>query len=167
VGLSLTTTGRPFTHLLVLLSVTPMDSKTRCSVLHWCPLMGGSPIQAQLIHLTMACLAYMRGHPLKMYQLTVDDMFSFLDHEPQCRHVDSDASSFYFRAPAPSHMTQPHDHGHHCHKLSVSIAPPISLYNCSFGVHRRSDSNTSISSVVYSHALYGTNGGRTMWVRHH
>jgi hypothetical protein len=46
---------------------TLMDSKTHCLVLLRCPLMGGSPIQVQLIHLTMACLAYMRGRPLKMY----------------------------------------------------------------------------------------------------
>ena len=49
----------------------------------------------------------------------------------------------------------------------MSIAPPISLYNRSFGVHRRSDSNTSVSSVAPSYALYITNGGRAAWARHH
>jgi serine/arginine repetitive matrix protein 2 len=164
--LSLTTIGRPFTRLLVLLGVTPMDGKTRCSVLLQCPFMGGSPIQARLIRLTMACLAYVRGRPLKMYRLAVDDTFSFLDHEPRRRRVDSDASSFYFRTLHPPHTMQPRDRGHRRRESSVSIAPPISLYNCSLGVHRRSDSNMSVSSVAHSYALYGANGGCAVWVGH-
>jgi serine/arginine repetitive matrix protein 2 len=101
-----------------------------------------------------------------MYRLAVDDTFSFLDHEPRRRRVDSDASSFYFRAPAPSHMTQPRDRGRR-RQSSMSIASPISLYNRSFGVHRRSDSNTSVSPVAHSYALYGANGGHAAWARHH
>jgi serine/arginine repetitive matrix protein 2 len=60
---------------------------------------------------------------------------------------------------------QPRDRGRR-HQSSVSIASPISLYNCSYGVHRRSDSNTSVSPVAHSYALYGTNGGRAAWARH-
>ena len=60
---------------------------------------------------------------------------------------------------------QPHDRGRR-HQSSVSIASPISLYNHSFGVHRRSDSNTSVSPVAHSYALYGANGGRAAWARH-
>jgi hypothetical protein len=63
-------------------------------------------------------------------------------------------------------MTQPRDRGHHRHQLSVSISPPISLYNRSFGVHRRSDSNTSVSSVAHSYVLYVTNGSCAAWARH-
>jgi len=94
--------------------------------------------------------------------LTVDDTFSFLNREPRRQRVDSDASSFYFRAPAPSQR------GHLRGESTMSVAsgPPISLYNRSFGVHRRNDSNASASSLANTYAAYGAYGGRAAWVKH-
>ena len=52
----------------------------------------------------------------------------------------------------------------------ASNAPPISLYNRSFGnqhhQHRRNESNTSASSVALSYAMHGAGGGRAEWARH-
>lgn len=96
--------------------------------------------------------------------LTVDDTFSFLKHEPR-RRVDSDASSFYFRPP-PANMSR----GHRKRDSNMSVmsqGPPISLYNRSFGVHRRNDSNTSMSSMAHSYAMHGAAGGRMAWATHH
>jgi hypothetical protein len=94
--------------------------------------------------------------------LTVDDTFSFLNREPRRQQVDSDASSFYFRAPAP--IQRGHRRGEST--MSVASGPPISLYNRSFGVHRRNDSNASASSLANSYAVYSANGGRAAWVKH-
>lgn len=92
--------------------------------------------------------------------ITVDDTFSFLNHQPR-RRIDSDASSFYFQAP------QPFARGHRRHESNLSISsqgPPISRYNRSH--HRRNDSNTSASSVAISYAMHGATGGRATWARH-
>lgn len=99
---------------------------------------------------------------------TVDDTFSFIHKQPQRRRVDSDASSFYFRAPAHSQLHPSNrSHGRHESSASVtSLGPPISLYNRSFAHHRRGDSSTSISSVAQSYALCGASGGRAAWARH-
>ncbi|PSS31100.1 hypothetical protein PHLCEN_2v2356 [Hermanssonia centrifuga] len=98
---------------------------------------------------------------------TVDDTFSFLHRDPRRTRVDSDASSFYFRA-GSSH---PHRRstGHRRNESNFSVvsnAPPVSLYNRSFGGHRRNDSSTSMSSVAQSYAVHGANGGRAAWARH-
>ncbi|RDB27260.1 hypothetical protein Hypma_004359 [Hypsizygus marmoreus] len=95
--------------------------------------------------------------------MTVDDTFSFLDRQPR-RRVESDASSFYFKAPMPSHSR-----GHRRHESNMSVVsqgPPVSLYNRSFGAHRRNDSTSSAQSVALSYALHGANGGRAAWARH-
>jgi serine/arginine repetitive matrix protein 2 len=99
--------------------------------------------------------------------MTVDDTFSFIRRDTGRRRVDSDASSFYFRAPAPHpHMMQPYSRAHRRDStFSVqSVAPPVSLHNRNFGVHRRSDSNTSVSSISY--AMQGAPSGRAAWARH-
>ncbi|KAI6028122.1 hypothetical protein EDC04DRAFT_164044 [Pisolithus marmoratus] len=99
---------------------------------------------------------------------TVDDTFSFIHKEPQRRRVDSDASSFYFHAPAHSQL-HPYNRSHRRHESSASVTslgPPISLYNRSFAHHRRGDSSTSISSVAQSYALCGASGGRAAWAKH-
>jgi serine/arginine repetitive matrix protein 2 len=69
--------------------------------------------------------------------MDIDDTFAFMENRPR-RRVESDASSFYFRAP----LSQPHGqsftrgHRHRDSNMSVSSqAPPISLYNRSFGTH--------------------------------
>jgi serine/arginine repetitive matrix protein 2 len=101
--------------------------------------------------------------------ITVDDTFSFLNHQPR-RRIDSDASSFYFQAPVPQAGGQPFSRGHRRHESNLSISsqgPPISRYNRSYGTHhRRNDSNTSASSVAISYAMHGATGGRATWARH-
>lgn len=92
-----------------------------------------------------------------------------LNHQP-CRHIDSDASSFYFQAPAHQAGGQSSASSHHHHELNLSISsqgPPISHYNCSYGTHHRcNDSNSSASSVAISYAMHGAIGC-TAWARHH
>ena len=84
---------------------------------------------------------------------TVDDTFSFLKKDPRRKRVDSDASSFYFRTGARARGHRRNESG-----FSVaSAAPPISLYNRSFGVHRRNDSAGSSSSAMQ--------GNRSSWAR--
>ena len=98
--------------------------------------------------------------------ITVDDTFSFLNHQPR-RRIDSDASSFYFQASVPQAGGQPFARGHRRHESNLSISsqgPPISRYNRSH--HRRNDSNTSASSVAISYAMHGATGGRATWARH-
>ncbi|KAI0696589.1 hypothetical protein BC835DRAFT_853465 [Cytidiella melzeri] len=98
--------------------------------------------------------------------LNVDDTFSFLKKDPRRKRVDSDASSYYFRGAASSN---PHRRSHRRNDSALSVTsnvPPISLYNRSFGVHRRTDSNSSASSVAHSYAMHGSFGGRAAWARH-
>ena len=96
---------------------------------------------------------------------SLDDTFSFIHRQPRRRRIDSDASSYYFRASVHSQM-HPYNRvsGHRRHSSSASVAslcPPISLYNRSYAHHRRNDSTTSISSVAQSYA----HGGRASWAR--
>ncbi|KAG2338846.1 hypothetical protein BDR05DRAFT_951659 [Suillus weaverae] len=106
---------------------------------------------------------------------SLNDTFSFIHKQPRRRRVDSDASSFYFRAPVHSQM-HPYNriaaHRRHSSSASVSsLGPPISLYNrnsyghnrSSYGYHRRNDSSASMSSVSQPYA----HGGRASWARHH
>jgi hypothetical protein len=75
---------------------------------------------------------------------SIEDTFSFLNHASRRRkRVDSDASSFYFRAPAPRPGDRRRDSAFSVH----SQAPPVSLFNRSFGGHRRGDSGASASSA--------------------
>ncbi|EMD32355.1 hypothetical protein CERSUDRAFT_108803 [Gelatoporia subvermispora B] len=98
---------------------------------------------------------------------SVDDTFSFIHKGRQRHRVDSDASSFYFKAPLGQAAQQRRGHRRHESALSIaSNAPPVSLYNRSFAGHRRNDSNTSGSSVAHSYALHGAYGGRAAWARH-
>jgi len=101
---------------------------------------------------------------------SVDDTFSFIRRGPHRKRVDSDSSSFYFRAPGMSHIPRPlkghvrQDSG----MSTASIAPPVSIYNRSFGVHRRIDSASSLSSVMPAHPSYGFSGGnRSSWAPGH
>ncbi|CAL1710495.1 unnamed protein product [Somion occarium] len=101
--------------------------------------------------------------------MSVDDTFSFMRKDPRRQRVDSDASSFYFRAPGVSQGSHQYRRGHRRNDSTmstVSNAPPVSIYNKSFGVHRRNDSNTSASSVAQSYAMHGAYGGRASWARH-
>lgn len=100
--------------------------------------------------------------------MTIDDTFSFM-HRGRRQRIDSDASSFYFRAPGTtfSHGSRRAGHRREDSRMSVaSNAPPVSLYNRSFGGHRRNDSNMSTSSVAQSYAMHGASGGRAAWARH-
>ncbi|KAL6299475.1 hypothetical protein BKA93DRAFT_870647 [Sparassis latifolia] len=102
--------------------------------------------------------------------MSVDDTFSFMHRGRNRPRVDSDASSFYFHAPGPAQASLPYRRGHRRHESALSVAsnaPPVSLYNRSFGVHKRNDSNTSASSMAQSYAVHGANGGRAAWARHH
>ena len=98
--------------------------------------------------------------------MTVDDTFQFIRRDQPRRRVDSDASSFYFQ----TSMMHPYRRGHRRGPSAMSVAsnagPPISLYNRSFGHHRRNESNTSASSVAMSYAMHGASGGRAAWARH-
>ena len=99
-----------------------------------------------------------------MTSTSVDDTFSFMHNRPRKR-VESDASSFYFKAPIQSA-----NRGHRHHELNLSVTsqpPPVSLFNRSFGAgqHRRNDSTTSASSVAQSYAMHGAGGGRAVWAR--
>ena len=88
--------------------------------------------------------------------LTVDDTFAFIRGQPRTR-VDSDASSFYFHAPACGH-------GRRESNTSVSSqVPPISLYNRNFG-HCRN--NSTSSSIAQSYVRHGANSGFSAWARH-
>lgn len=96
--------------------------------------------------------------------MSVDDTFQFIRANRPRRRVDSDASSFYFQ---PSQI-HPYRRGHRRGPSAMSVAsnaPPISLYNRSFGQHRRNESNTSASSVAMSYAMHGASG-RAAWTRH-
>ncbi|KAH9846904.1 hypothetical protein C2E23DRAFT_872120 [Lenzites betulinus] len=102
--------------------------------------------------------------------MSVDDTFSFIRNKPRAR-VDSDASSFYFRAPGSAQMMHPYRRGHRRGPSALSIAsnaPPVSLYNRSFAGHghRKNDSNTSASSVALSYAMHGAGGGHATWAQH-
>ncbi len=96
--------------------------------------------------------------------MSVDDTFSFINRNKPRKRVDSDASSFYFQM-------HPYRRGHRRGPSAMSVAsnaPPVSLYNRSFGAHahRRNDSNTSASSVALSYAMHGAGGGRSAMPRH-
>ncbi|KAJ7667434.1 hypothetical protein B0H17DRAFT_254379 [Mycena rosella] len=103
--------------------------------------------------------------------INVDDTFSFLGRDPVRRRerVESDASSFYFKAPAqPSARS-----GHRRRESNMSVSsqgPPVSFYNYnrSFGNQRLSenDTSTSGSSLAHQYATYGANGGRAAWAKH-
>ena len=100
--------------------------------------------------------------------MDIEDTFAFMENRPR-RRVESDASSFYFRAPLSQQNGQSFTRGHRHRDSSVSVssqAPPISLYNRSFGTHRRNDSSASSSSVAMSYARHGANSGMTAWTRH-
>ncbi|KAI0077491.1 hypothetical protein K474DRAFT_1077009 [Panus rudis PR-1116 ss-1] len=93
--------------------------------------------------------------------MSVDDTFSFIRRDVRRQRVDSDASSFYFRA-APgmssqgSNIRRSHRRGE-SNMSVVSNAPPVSIYNKSFGAHhRRNDSSGSMGSYV----------NRSSWARH-
>jgi serine/arginine repetitive matrix protein 2 len=93
-----------------------------------------------------------------MTSTSVDDTFSFMHNRPR-RRVESDASSFYFKAPTQSSSRRQESN------MSVaSHAPPISRFNRN--AHRRSDSNTSISSVAQSYPTLGTASRRSTWAKY-
>jgi serine/arginine repetitive matrix protein 2 len=96
---------------------------------------------------------------------SVDDTFSFIRRGPHRKRVDSDSSSFYFRAPGLSHIPRP-PKGHTRQDSAMSsapIAPPVSIYHHSFGAHRRIDSASSLGSI-----LHGFSGGnRSSWAPSH
>ena len=89
---------------------------------------------------------------------TVDDTFSFLKRDTGRKRVDSDASSFHCRGPGARR-------GHRRNESNYSVtsaAPPVSLYNRSFGAVRNNDPNSSISPNSNSFS----SGGRPSWARH-
>lgn len=85
-----------------------------------------------------------------------DNTFAFV-------HRDSE-DVFFFHAPAQqhSHMMQPYNRQHALNFSTMSIAPPVSLHNRSFGAHRRgnstadrrNDSNSSASLMAFSYAMH-------------
>jgi serine/arginine repetitive matrix protein 2 len=98
--------------------------------------------------------------------MDIDDTFAFMENRPR-RRVESDASSFYFKAPSSQQQSFTLGHHHRDSTMSVSSqGPPISLYNRSFGTHRRNDSSASSSSVAMFYAHHGANSGMVAWTRH-
>lgn len=103
-----------------------------------------------------------------MTSTSLDDTFAFMRNRPRGR-VESDASSFYFKAPSSQSHGHSFTRGHRHRESNMSVssqAPPISLYNRSFGTHRRNDSSASSSSVAISYARHGANSGMAAWSRH-
>jgi serine/arginine repetitive matrix protein 2 len=100
---------------------------------------------------------------------SVDDTFSFIRRGPRRRRVDSDASSFYFRAPGTSRVPRPLKSQFRDSIISTtSIAPPVSIYNRSFGVHRGIDSGSGVGSGAHGFAAFGPTGGnRSSWAPSH
>lgn len=101
---------------------------------------------------------------------SVDDTFSFIRRGPRRKRVDSDSSSFYFRAPRVSRILRPLKSQFRRDSVisTASIAPPVSIYNRSFGVHRRIDSASSIGSGPHGYPPYGFAGGnRSSWAPSH
>ena len=102
--------------------------------------------------------------------MDIEDTFAFMENRPR-RRVESDASSFYFKAPLsqPQQQGQSFTRGHRHRDSTMSVSsqgPPISLYNRSFATHRRNDSSASSSSVAMSYARHGANSGMAAWTRH-
>jgi len=98
----------------------------------------------------------------------MDDTFAFMENWPRQR-VESDASSFYFKAPSSQQHGHSFTRGHRHRDSNMSVssqAPPISRYNRSFGNHRQNDSNASSSSVALLYARHGANTGMAAWTRH-
>jgi hypothetical protein len=98
--------------------------------------------------------------------LSVDDTFSFM-HKGRRSRVDSDASSFYFKAPPA--MIGSIRRGQRARESIISVisnAPPVSLYNRNHGGQRKADSSANASSTAHSYAMNGVNGGRAVWARH-
>ncbi|KAH8096901.1 hypothetical protein BXZ70DRAFT_895536 [Cristinia sonorae] len=95
--------------------------------------------------------------------MTVDDTFAYRRNARRSR-VESDASNSSFYFPVNGRR------GHRRHESNMSTvsnhAPPVSIYNRSFGAHigqhKRNDSNTSANSVAQSYAVHG----RAAWARH-
>jgi hypothetical protein len=100
---------------------------------------------------------------------SVDDTFSFIRRGPRRKRVDSDSSSFYFRAPGTSRVPRPLKSQFNRESIiSTAMAPPVSIYNRSFGVHRGIDSASGLGSSAHSHAPYGLAGGdRSSWAPSH
>jgi serine/arginine repetitive matrix protein 2 len=100
---------------------------------------------------------------------SVDDTFSFIRRGPRRNRVDSDASSFYFRAPGTSRIPRPLKSQFRDSIISTtSIAPPVSIYNRSFGVHRGIDSGSGVGSGAHGYAAFGLAGGnRSSWAPSH
>lgn len=96
--------------------------------------------------------------------MSVDDTFSFLRRDPTRQRVDSDASSFYFNS---SRDVSKRHRRQNDSMASGFSGPPISLYNRSYGAHRKSDSSTSASSIAHAYGTYGASGGRVAWAKHH
>ncbi|KZV76755.1 hypothetical protein PENSPDRAFT_342582 [Peniophora sp. CONT] len=104
--------------------------------------------------------------------MTVDDTFDFMHRDSRRRQrVDSDASSFYFRPPPPVPAARPRSmhvtgraHRRNESNMSVgSMAPPVSLYNRSFGAHARHGRNDSVSSIGSSAHQFAFGSQRMSW----
>jgi len=98
---------------------------------------------------------------------SVDDTFSFIRRGPRRKRVDSDASSFYFRAPGASRILRPLKSQFRRDSVisTASLAPPVSIYNRSFGVHPGID---SASNSAQAYPAYGFAGGnRSSWAPSH
>jgi serine/arginine repetitive matrix protein 2 len=99
---------------------------------------------------------------------SVDDTFSFIRRGPRRKRVDSDSSSFYFRAPGTSRISRPLKSQFRRDSIISTIAPPVSIYNRSFGVHRGIDSASGVGSDGHGCAANGLAGGdRSSWAPSH
>ncbi|KAF7293671.1 hypothetical protein MIND_01147100 [Mycena indigotica] len=94
--------------------------------------------------------------------MNVDDTFSLLARDPRRKRAASDASSFYFKAPAQQSQTS---RGHRYRESTASIT---SFYNCnrSYASHRLSKADSSTSLLAHQYTSQGATGGRAAWARH-
>ena len=100
--------------------------------------------------------------------MDIDDTFAFMKNGTQ-RRVESNASSFYFRAPLSQQHGQSFTCGHRHQDSNMSVssqASPISLYNCSFGIHHQNNSSASSSSIAMLYARHSVNSGMAAWECH-
>lgn len=105
----------------------------------------------------------------------MDDTFDFMHRDSRRRQrVDSDASSFYFRPPAPVPAARPRSmhvtgrtHRRNESGMSIaSMAPPVSLYNRGFGAHARHRRPDSVSSIGSSVHRFSFGSQRMSWGPH-
>ncbi|KAI0323908.1 hypothetical protein GY45DRAFT_1375975 [Cubamyces sp. BRFM 1775] len=106
--------------------------------------------------------------------MSVHDTFSFINWNKPRKRVDSDSSSFYFRASGGAQVIHPYRRGHRRGLSAMSVAsnaPPVSLYNRSSAGHCIDDSMHGAASRLawaqyHLNFLVDSLMNRHYWERH-